>query len=492
MCVTLAQEGSYFHSGLLNKQSEVKNKPLAVNLTKINSLKRSVERNPFNVWYFKDKLKSLKDLLTTAENYDTQAVERRTTKHRLQNLMAKVLLGQDIVLTVMGGSISAGGGLINDFSDLRGIYYRVFIDWWRKVIQPYTGSNIKLRNLAVGGTGSNFFAYCYKTLMRPRDSMDITFLEFSVNDYTLFENAQLPRASSLEKLTRLLLSEKSSPVVAYVNFISGNNKVPVCNNLENHGQTMLAWHYGITSFSIRHSLCPSSQNRQFPTFYSSDGTHSGYIAHAQISMMIINSVRGALLKAIESSGRGLHYLPSHNLPRPVYFTDNQGSIPGPLCYTRITPDVTKTFFNPSLSVIEIENTGFKHIRDAPIGFHRVSYYNPVPLRTDGFGGWEAQKVNSTLQLQIDLPSDGIPGQNQTRDFVIAIRTNGFGGKAEVSLDESKHGVLADAYSTFGFTRLITVADHVTPGSYILSFKIVKAGNFSLCGVMAGTKSVANY
>lgn len=483
---TSTRIGKDCHSSLHNKQPEVRNKPPAVKLTKIYYLKRSIQRNPFEVWYFKDKLKSLEDLFLTAEKYNNQIVERRTTEYRLKNLMEKVLLGQDIGLIVIGGSTSAGGGLINDFSNLKGIYYRVFVDWWQKAIQPFTGSRIKLQNLAVGGTASDFFYYCYKTLMRPKDSPDIILLELSINDYLQFKDSQKPRASSLEKLTRRILREKSSSAVAYVNFTPGNNKIPMCDNLENHGQTMLAWHYGITSFSMRESLCSDDRETQIPAFFTADGVHSGNIAHAQIALMIINSVRKALSNTITNTNRGLFYLRFVDLPRPVYFAGKGGSVPGPLCYTRLTPDVSSTFFNPSLSVTEIKNTGFKRIQNLPIGVYRSSSWENKlgPVRTDGFGGWEAEKVDSILQLRIDLPFNGIPGDNQTRDVLIAFRTNGYGGKAEVSLDKRNNSVYADAYSTYGFTRVVNVARLVKPGSHKLSFKIVKGGKFALCGIMS--------
>ncbi|XP_022784225.1 uncharacterized protein LOC111324832 [Stylophora pistillata] len=479
------QEREDCHSSLHNKQSEVRDKLPAKNLTKIYTLKHSLQRNPFDIWYFKDKFKSLEDLLLTTEKYNNQIVERQTTKYRLRNVMGKVLLGQDIGLIVMGGSTSAGGGLINDFSNLKGVYYRVFVDWWQKAIQPFTGSRVKLRNLAVGGTSSDFFYYCYKTLMRPEDNSDIIFLELSINDYLQFKDSKKPSASSLEKLTRQLLEEKSSPAVVYVNFTPGSNNIPICDNLENHGQTMLAWHYGITSFSMRESLCSNDGDRQFPAFFASDGNHSGNIAQAQIAMMIINNVRNTLLDTITNTHRGLFYLRCIDLPRPVYFAGKQGSVPGPLCYSHLTPDVSSTFFNPSLSVTEIEITGFKRTRNLPIS---VAGSSPLekklrPVRTDGFGGWEAEKVNSTLQLKIDFPFDGISGDNQTRDVIVAFRTNGYGGKAEVSLDKRNKSFYADAYSIFGYTRLVKVARRVTPGSHNLSFKIVKSGKFALCGIM---------
>ncbi|KAJ7386307.1 hypothetical protein OS493_010713 [Desmophyllum pertusum] len=225
--------------------------------------------------------------------------------------------------------------------------------------------------------------------------------------------------------------------------------------------------------------------------FSSDVNHPSVIAHAQIPMMIINSVRDALRRSIESSKQGFHHLPSHNLPRSVYFMDDQGVIPDPLCYTLITPDVTSKFFNPSLSVREIENIGFKQVKNVSIGFHRITSgaVNPEPSRTDGYGGWEAEKENSILKLQIDLPFGGLLSDNVTRAVVIVIRTNGYGGKAGVWLEKYKLGIVVDAYSPFGHTRLTTVAHHVTSGSHVLTIKVLRAGKFTLCGVMAGTNSV---
>ena len=492
-CLTLAQAERGLNSSF-DKQSVTNHPPYktsrkiaSLNYTKLHAVKHSMEKNPFEIWYYKDKFKSMEDMSVTPELYNNQIVERQTTNNRLQNVMTRVLLGQNIGVTVMGGSISAGGGMINDYSDLRGIYYRVFIDWWQKAVQPFTGSNIRLCNLAVGGTGSNFFSFCYKTLMKPEDSMDIVFLEFSVNDYLLFKDSHFPKAFSLEELTRELLSEHCSPAVMFVNFIKGKNFVPECNNLENHGQTMLARHYGITSLSMRESLCPNTENKKYRGMFSSDGNHAGIIPHAQIAMMIIHNVRSALLKVIESSKQGFHLLPSHDLQRAVYCMDNHTIVPEPLCYTLITPDETEKFFNPSLSVREIQNEGFKLVQGVTIGFRKAfpRRYDSEPSRTDGFGGWEAEKENSILKLKIDLPQK----RNVSRKVAIVFRTSGYGGKAKVWLDNYKPEIVVDTYSSFAHTRLVTVSRDVAPGSHLLTIKVVKAGNFFLCGVMAAGKSV---
>lgn len=455
---------------------------------KYNALKSSIKRDPYEVWYHKENYKSLGDMSITPEIYIKETVERASTTQRLQNVMAKVLRGKNIGFVVMGGSISAGGGLTSDFSNLRGIYYRVFIDWWQKAVQPFTGSVITLHNLALGGTASNFFSFCYKTFMRPGDTINIALLEFSVNDHIVFKDSRHSRALSLEKLSRQLLSEESSPAVIFVNFIGGNNAIPVCDNLENHGQTFLAIHYGITSVSTRQSLCPNSGKVHVYSMFSSDHNHAGILAHAQIAMMIINIFRKALLKAIESSEQNLqNHLSSYLLPKSAFFKDDTETLPDPLCYSLITPDVTDRFFRPSLYVREIANMGFTNIRGIPIGYRKetVVQTEPAPVRNDGYSGWKAEAAYSTLKLRFFVPFSRSEISNTV---VIAFRTTGGGGKAKVWLDNDEAGVMVDTSSNFGHTRLIPVAHHVPFGSHVLNFKTVNDGKFVLCGVMLGAKS----
>ena len=484
MLFTLSCEGQFYSS----TDEQYKRESLLNNPVQLNALQRSVQGNIFEMWYYKDKFKSLQDILLTPKLLDNAAIERETTKERLQNIVRKALLGQDIGVTVMGGSTSAGGGLVYDYSDLNGIYYRVFIDWWQKAIQPFTDSKVMLRNLAVGGTSSNFYSYCYKTLLKPQDSMDIVFLEFSLNDM-IFKHSSLPMALPLEQLTRSVLSEPNSPAVIFVNFIRGDRGIAQCDNLENHGQTMLAWHYGITSVGLRSSLCPNPGNRKTPAMFSSDGNHASIIGHAQIALMIIDIVRNSLLGAIDSSQLGLFREPSRQLPRHAFYSmekDNSGT--KPLCFTLLTPDINDKYFNPSLYVKETKNIGFKEVKNETMGFRIRVQGIVAPSRSDGFGGWQAEKENSSLKLHICLPQDDMLGFNVTRSVVVVFRTHGFGGKARIWLDDRMPGIVINTYSVDGQTRLATVANHVTSGCHSLNVNTLDAGIITLCGVLAGASS----
>lgn len=463
----------------------------------LDRLQSAVEISPFNTWFFKEKFKSMQDILLTSKLLDEEIIERKRTIDRLQDAMMRALLGQDIVVVIMGGSISAGGGLINDNPDVRGTYYRVFIDWWEKTVEPFTDSKIRLRNLAIGGTSSDFYYYCFDTFLQPQETMDIVFLEFSVNDYLIFKTSQFPKVLSLERLTRKVLKEQNLPAIIYVNFIQGVQSIAQCDNLENSGQTMLEWHYGITSISSRNTLCPNAEKRKTPLMYSSDGNHPSLIAHAQMALMIINSFRSALLRAIRNAKRNaLESHSSEELPKHVFYSTKQWErVSTPLCYTLITPDRFLKVVNPSLLIQVTENRGFKQFENKAIGFFKTPQKKNIqePQRTDGFGGWQAENENSTLKIRLFLPSCDVGNSNCTKSVVIAFRTHGFGGKAEVWLNDDRPGtVIIDTMSDYGHTRLVTIAEHVTSGIHILHVRTMNAGKFMLCGVMAGESSVPTH
>lgn len=328
--------------------------------------------------------------------------------------------------------------------------------------------------------------------MQPQETMDIVFLEFSVNDYLIFKASQFPKVLSLEKLTRKVLTEQNLPAIIYVNFIKGVQSTAQCDNLENSGQTMLAWHYGITSVSSRNALCPNAEKRKNPLMYSSDGNHPSLIVHAQMALMIINSVRGALLRAIRNAKQNiLENHSSEELPRHVFYS-MEPYIP-PLCYTLITPDRFHKVVNPSLLIQVTENKGFKQFEIKGIGFFKTPQVKNTqePQRTDGFGGWQAENENSTLKIRLILPCD-VGNSNCTKSVVIAFRTHGFGGKAEVWLDDNRPGTVIDTMSGYGHTLLATIAEHVTSGIHTLHLRTMNAGKFMLCGVMAGESSVPTH
>ena len=500
---------------------------------KLKQLKLAIERNPLEIWFFKNRFKSVKDLFITLPQWNSArgVVQRYDTTNRLRDVILRSLNGEEVNVAIMGGSISAGGGLTLDNEDLRGIYYRVFSDWWQKTVEPITGSVFKLHNLAIGGTGSNFFAFCYNVLLNPNSIMNLALLDFTVNDYIQLKFSKIPMTLPLEQLTREILSERTSPAVVYVNFVQGESQIPLCNNLENHGQTMLAVNYGITTVSLRNFFCssPLQIGKKFPSMFTSDGNHVSIIGHAQVAYMIINHMRQLMLSIIDNilaSEEVTVTVPTHSLssvgdiiilpdcplkfrdlPEPVSKSYQQYFRDHPLCYTLMTPDLNKNMsLSRSLQVKEIGNIGFEVVQRVPInkkGSVITAVIQPYPddqiqpseiqrFRTDAYGGWQSHLANSILELEILAPLTSLSRKSNlestadARNFAIAVRTQGNGGTAKVWLDEyEERGVLVNTRSPYGHTKLITIARHVIPGRHVLSVRTVTKGTFTLSGVVIG-------
>jgi len=489
---------------------------------KIDLLKHSVERNPFDIWFFKDRFRSQAVKILFSRLWNNGIVFRGKTAKSLENAILRSLNGENINIVIMGGSISAGGGLGYDREDLRGVYYRVFADWWQKAVEPFTDSSAKIHNLAIGGTCSNFFAFCYRALLGPGTDIDLALLDFTVNDYMQFAGSKFPTALPLEQLIREVLREKTSPSILFVNFVQGQAKIPGCNNLENHGQTMLAQNYGITSITLRNFLCSSpSKGRKYPRLFTSDGNHPSILAHAQIGLVIIHYVRKIILEVIASltiSKKGTFSnvpLPSNrknvflNLnspsfsdpPRPVFTKNLMEFLDNPRCFTRLVPDATQTsLLHQTLQVKVIGKSGFQVLKKTFI--NRPGQVTPVKtlnyglqkFRTDAYTGWMANSMNSILELEIFLPLVKLSSMDKRymmkgepkRSVAIAIRTHSNGATASVWVDEfEENGVLIKTSSTFGHTRLHTIVQHVTQGRHVLSVRTETPGVFILVGVMVG-------
>lgn len=495
-------------------------------LAKLQLLRRAVQNNSFERWFFINRFYSQEVKFLVSRGWANGVVRRKKTTSRLEDIILRSLNGENIDIAVMGGSISAGGGLSLDKGDFGELYYRLFADWWQKTVQPFTGSSVVLHNLAVGGTSSNFFAFCYKNLLGSDTDMDIAFLDFTVNDYIQFNNSKFPMAMPLEQLTREVLSERNSPSLIYVNFVQGLAKRPVCNNLENHGQTALAKTYGITSVSLRNFFCSSVSHSgiAFTKMFSPDGTHASALAHARIASMIINYVRETMLKfldrlAIPARLFEKPLLPSgdassvlspcfrisqHNLPPAVFERNKIEFYDYPLCFTHITPDGTESKpLHQTLQVEEMGNFGFQFIKKQFINQPKketnrdtTRAFTPCMSRTDAYGGWRAKSSNSILELAVSIPKAQFPSISKKcsvdnkytseRNVAIAVRTHGHGGIARVWLDEYEgKGVSINTRSPFGHTRLHTIAWKVPPGRHVLSVRTITKGMFILSGVMTG-------
>lgn len=459
-----------------------------------DELHAELEKDPFQQWQYKSRWSRMSDLKLSS-NLMAKAIQPGNPS-RLKNVLIKALKGQQINVMVIGGSNSAGGKLGVDEKSLDGLYFKVFSNWWNKTFGKVTKAFVKEYEVTIGGTGSYFFAFCYRTFIPKDNEIDIVLIEASIN-YNM-----RGKAEAYEQLTRQVLEYPSAPAVLYINLVSGlglnpetkkiNN--PSCINLENFGQTELARFYDVTSFSLKEVLC-RKENNQWKAVVTdmagSDGRHIGVKAHALVAMLMIEYVRGVLKEAIND----VIHLPDDSLgqvssekenddltlPKPFFLQRKTEALEQPLCWTGVTPNIFQDLHRPNLPVQILENNGFH-----PSGSMRDenSSDKSDDLRTDAQGGWGTWQIYSNLKLRIFVPS--IESSPNSRSVILLTRTSGSGGKAVIWLDKEKQEeIYINTKSFYGQNRLDTVATRVEPGFHTITVRTVREGNFLVSGVLVG-------
>ena len=405
---------------------------------------------------------------------------------RLKTVLAKALRGEDINLVVIGGSNSAGGKLGLDEKTLNGLYFKVFAKWWKSVLGNATKSYVREIPLTIGDTRCYFFAFCFKTFIAEGEKIDIALIEMSANEVEV---------KRLEQLTRQALAYFSAPAVLYVNLVGnlGLNSVsktilnPRCENLENSGQTELARHYGITSFSAREILCRKKGDRWkivLTNVTGSDGNHLGAKAHAQVAMMLIWYVREVLYDVINATSDTVNHvgeIDSSYLPKVLFIRNKTEILINPLCWTGKTPDIFRNLHRASLQVEVVAYNGFTPcfvVRGQKLNVKRRS----KELRSDTQAGWCAWQRFSTLKLIIFVPPGA--GDSLFRSRSVTVLSRNEGGEAAIWLDQNKNkAVMVD--SKEGHDRVNTIATRVSSGYHSITVLTIRKKTFMVAGVFVG-------
>ena len=413
---------------------------------------------------------------------------------RLKNVLKKALRGEDINLLVIGGSNSAGGKLGLDENSLDGLYFKVFAKWWNNTFGKAIKSFVKEIQLSIGGTGSPFFAFCYKTFIGEGEKIDIVLIEISANDM------KYETSKHLEQLTRQLLTYPSAPALLYINLIGGlgfgpNNTDkpfnPTCRNLETYGQTELARHYEITSFSLKEIFCRKDEKGRWKVILTnmtgSDGKHIGLKAHALVASLMIKHVRSVIKELSNDVYNAADQVAGENksstLPKLWLIQRKSEALKKPLCWTGKTPNVFKNPHNPNLQLEVINNRSFSPCfkeRGNLINVKSVS----KELRTDSQGGWCAWKGSSILRLKIYVPMIAVDSFLRSRSVILLSKFYSR-GQAEIWLDNKKNkAIKIDSTNSVGET-CNAIATRVIPGYHTITIRTLRDGVFMVTGVLVG-------
>ncbi|KAI8575811.1 hypothetical protein K450DRAFT_260010 [Umbelopsis ramanniana AG] len=216
--------------------------------------------------------------------------------NRIREKLAKASNGEDIKIGVLGGSISTGHKLEQKDKE---VYHSVIFDWFTN---KFPVGQHKLVNGAAPATGSSYFTYCHSKHIP--DDLDIIFIEFSINDGSIYPTERGDGdpgiTKNMELLVRNLMQMPNKPAIVFLSFFSF--KVDYYfNGQEAH--MAIANYYDIPYISFKNAYY--DHHNRFPndvyTLFSSDEHHPNKEGHRMMSAFVIQyleSIQGP--KAINS------------------------------------------------------------------------------------------------------------------------------------------------------------------------------------------------
>ena len=441
-------------------------------------------QEPFSFWQDSDLYRNINDLSVSEEEIAKAIHKNDKDSCRITTLMNKVMRAKPIKMIVIGGSNSAGGGI----ADYKRLFHQLFSQWWNKVIR----SHLTVENLALGGTGSDFFTFCLQNFLWKNDEPDIVLIELSVNDYGFFHGKTV---QPMELLTRRVLSLSSSPLVLYVSLVDpikknqslNSIKNPRCHNLEDLGQRELASYYGITLFSWRDVLCPlNGANRVRkphirPGMVNRDHLHIDVKGHAQVALMIIQYFQNALQRTRQP------YCVNSSKKRPL-FVDSSILVRKPLCWAATNPGWRKFSVHQSFEVKAQRKRGFRQILLNSTEAKMGGGFD----RSDAFGGWVSSKPGSFIKYSFRVP------KKKCSVGIVLRRMKHNTGMVYIWLDKNKRGAMAitgKAFSAFrAETRVYFVAPDVSSGHHTISLETKGHKTISLLvsGIVLGPAGIKEF
>ena len=443
-----------------------------------------LKEEPFTFWQDRGLYRNINDLSVSEEDIAKAIHKNDNDSCRVTALMNKVMMAEPIKMIVIGGSNSAGGGI----ADHKRLFHQLFSQWWSQVAR----SQLTVENLALGGTGSDFFTFCLQNFISRNDEPDIVLIELSVNDYGFSHGKTV---QPMELLTRRVLSLSSSPLVLYISLADpikqnqslSNIKNPHCHNLEDLGQRELASYYGITLFSWRDILCPLNEANCVrkpyirPGMVNRDHLHIDVKGHAQVALMIIRYFQKALQRT------GQPYCSNSAMKRPL-FVDSSILVTKPLCWAATNPGWRKFTVHQSFKVKAQRIRGFRQI---PLNSTEAKM-GGVFDRSDAFGGWVSSKPGSFIEYSFQVPS------NQWSVGIVLRRMKRNSGVVHIWLDENKKDAVAITGKAFGTfraeTRLYFVASDVSRGHHTISLETTGHKTISLLvsGIVLGPAGIKEF
>ena len=420
------------------------------------------------IWMYKNIYRHRKELMLDQGLIDRS--KRYISKgNRLKRLFSIAEQGFNIDVSVVGGSISRGQPFVQKGLGKR-VYFRALQDWWNKVVQPITGSSMTVRDLSIGGVGSDYFANCLPVHLPKEAKTNLVLWELSGNDVGRYEGVFKNASQPLEQFLRNTLRYRSQPEIILLNFFNGNDLMSKrgCRDLDMEGEIKVAKHYDVTELSWTKSICPylirDQSGMAFEYLFSKDHYHPSVPAHAQMAYILIEHIRDQFVKAITGGKLQSGVQVKSILPLPIF---DQTYLGEPLCYTLLKVDESQPLNTLQLDIISSPK-------------YSLTTYRSFVHRGDKLQGMQTKSENETIMFRFTVPSYAaiIPFKK------LAILSFARSGEAVAQLDSRPATPLETSkYSAIGTVETIP-ARNIGPGEHQLRVWS-KRGGFLIMALMLG-------
>ncbi|KAG8880152.1 hypothetical protein FRB97_001041 [Tulasnella sp. 331] len=217
-------------------------------------------------------------------------------KRVLKRYMNSDVNGEKLKIGIMGGSVSACHGATTNGDPMDSVCYpKILADWLEERLGDGTRDSIVIRNGAIGGMDSSYYAFCGMNHLPP--DVDIVILEFDVND-----QPSKDFIIYFDQLVRVVLSLPSNPAIlilgAWGPLISYDlgSLTPLVPHLPS------AHYYDIPYVSLKPLLFDTFlrfPNGVYQTFYTEDGFHPNVAGQRLLADVAIGYLESVLCE-IES------------------------------------------------------------------------------------------------------------------------------------------------------------------------------------------------
>ena len=455
----------------------------ALVLKKIHLFNKTISQHEQTKWFLPDQFPALQSFNRNF-NSNWSAIQNPDNK-RVEPTLLKAFHGEDVNIVVYGGSNTAAG-----------LFPLIIQQWWDKNIFPISGSVLKVRNVAMGGTSSIYFQFCYDIYLDKGEDVDLVILELSINDaFCDIQNSSIPKSLPFEQFTRELLNRPNKPSVLVVNLYTllFHGETPQCVNLMDFDQNQVVHNYNITAINLRNLVCSFKMGKYYATQRTYDlkengGTwHINSKGHAQTAFLIIQVILRTLKKIIFSGNTFKNSTKS-------YTTSTTTSIPArnshiaietPQCWSRLTPDYKNNVLRNTLEINVIKSKGFVYRQGIRI---RKTSFSSTEERKDAFGGFLAEEQGSKITISFTVVGSSFP-----RSVGIISRSLANGGEVEIWLDEDNSKRTYVKLNDQGNQTIMRIiGTQMTPGNHTITMHVVKSGISVIVGVVVGPANGLNF